>query len=373
MEKLETTDTEMIIPNTGLSMDLLDVNMEDLPSFKPQYTGPTPSSEEVDPDNLFTEDAPAPEIVGNEEIKPAGTPSETGSPSTISSILTALKEDGVLPDIDDKKISLAKTPEDFAAIIQDQVNARFTAEELRIKEALEVGIAPPVVQQYENAVSYLNGLKVDELNVQSDEAMQLRKDLIYQDFLNRGFPQERATREVEKSIAAGTDVEDALSALESNKEFFSTKYNTLLAEQRAAQAAKVAAEQKQKADFAKLTNATTEPFPGLTVDAITRKKILDNATKLVEKGADGTLYTPMQQALLADPIKFSYYQSLFFTLTDGYTNINKLLSGPVASVTKKTTSNIEKVLNSTSNFSDSGNDLFKRDDNSKAFDFKLDI
>lgn len=371
---METTQ-QPTIPSTGLSMDLLDANWNDDSPFSTGNTGDstTEVEEAIDPENLFTEEPPVPESVGIEDNQPAVAPPEPGSPSTISSILTALKDDGVLPDIDDNKIKLAKTAVDFAAIIQDQVNARFTAEELRIKNALEAGLAPPVIQQYENAISYLNTLQSDTLSVESDEALALRKDLIYQDFINRGFNHDRALREVEKSIAAGTDVEDALSALEGNKEFFNTKYTTLLQEKQAEHQAKIVAEQKQKSEFAKLINTTVEPFQGITLDAMTRKKILDNATKVVEKDADGVLYTPMQKALKEDPVKFSYYQSLFFTLTDGYTNINKLIGGPVSAVTKRATSNIEKVLNSQSNFNDSGGDLFKREDNSKAFDFTIDI
>lgn len=372
---METTQQQPTITNTGLSMDLLDANWDNDSLFDTQNTGDdiTPDEDVITPDNLFTEEQPSPEKVGNEDNQPAVAPPEPGSPSTISSILTALKDDGVLPDIDDNKIKLAKTATDFAAIIQDQVNARFTAEELRIKNALDAGLAPPIVQQYEGAISYLNTLQPDTLSVESDEAMALRKDLIYQDFINRGFSPDRAKREVEKSVTAGTDVEDAISALESNKDFFTNKYNSLLAAQQAEHQAKLAAEKKQKEDFAKLINTTVEPFQGITLDAMTRKKILDNATKPVEKDADGNLYTAMQKALREDPIKFSYYQSLFFTLTDGYTNINKLIGGPVTSATRKAASNIEKVLNSQSNFNDSGGDLFKREDNSKAFDFKIDI
>ena len=58
------------------------------------------------------------------------------------------------------------------------------------------------------------------LSDESEKGEKLRKDLIYQDFLNRGYSKERATKEVQKSLNAGTDIEDARESLKSNKEFF---------------------------------------------------------------------------------------------------------------------------------------------------------
>ena len=52
--------------------------------------------------------------------------------------------------------------------------------------------------------------------------------MIFQDFINRGYSKERASREVKKSLDSGTDIEDANEALKSNKEFFKDKYNELI-------------------------------------------------------------------------------------------------------------------------------------------------
>lgn len=45
-----------------------------------------------------------------------------------------------------------------------------------------------------------------------------------QDYLNRGYSQARAEREYNKSVQAGTDIEDAKEALTGNREHFQSKY-----------------------------------------------------------------------------------------------------------------------------------------------------
>jgi hypothetical protein len=46
--------------------------------------------------------------------------------------------------------------------------------------------------------------------------------------LNRGYSQERAIKLTEKFFASGEDIDEAKSALESNKEYFSDKYQKLI-------------------------------------------------------------------------------------------------------------------------------------------------
>ena len=97
-----------------------------------------------------------------------------------------------------------------------------------IDEALNYGIEPTEIKKYENTLNYLNSVDDDSINDESDDGEKLRKNLIYQDFINRGYSKERATREVQKSFNSGTDIEDAMEALKSNKDFFNKKYKDFI-------------------------------------------------------------------------------------------------------------------------------------------------
>ena len=77
-----------------------------------------------------------------------------------------------------------------------------------------------MVKQYENTINYLESIQEDAINDEGKDGENLRKQLIFQDFINRGFSEERANREVTKSFNSGNDIEDAKEALAGNKEFF---------------------------------------------------------------------------------------------------------------------------------------------------------
>lgn len=74
-------------------------------------------------------------------------------------------------------------------------------------------------------MDFLDKISEDQLSEESKEAENLRKQLIYKDFINRGYSEERAKKEVKKSLDTGNEIEDALDALQSNKDFYQESYN----------------------------------------------------------------------------------------------------------------------------------------------------
>lgn len=330
------------------------------------------ADEEIDPNNIF---GTSQEEVGGEdddndihqgqETEDASSDNDDKSGSNspestqfYSTILSSLRDDGILPDIDEDLIKTAKTPEDFATAIEKQVAARLDETQRRIKEALDNGVEPDEINNYEGTINYLNSIKEDDLSSDTEEAKSLRENLIYQDYLNRGFKPERAKKEVDKSITAGTDIEDAKSALESSKEYYMHSYQSLLKEQE--DLAKEAKEQRRKEmeTFSKKILDTEEPLSGVKVDQLTRKKILENATKPIYKDEEGNLMTSIQKYIKENPIDAQYYLNLFYTLTDGFKDINKLVKPKVAKTTKENIRSLESKLRNTNPFRDSGNDLF---------------
>ena len=314
------------------------------------------TTEVVDVDNLFTKE---PESVGsgeeNTEEKEDTTSIEDGtSPKNFySSIAKALKEEGIFPDLEDDNLTNIKDPEDFRDLIDQQIRAGLDERQKRIDEALNVGIEPTEIRKYENTIGFLNNIKEEEISDEGDTGEKLRKDLIYQDFVNRGYSKERAEREVQKSISAGTDIEDAKEALKSNIDYFKERYDTLVKEAKSITEKEEKERQEQAEKLKSSILNDKDVFGDLSVDKSMRQKIYDNIAKPVFKDPNtGEYYTAIQKYEMENRTDFLKNVGLLFTLTNGFKNLDGLVKGKVKKEVKKGLRELEHTLNNTSRTSD---------------------
>ena len=355
---------------TGDEIDVENLFSDDGGEEETQVTPPAPKEkedkenektteeEEINPDDLFDN----PESVGSgkdnqEEEEDTQSEKDKGtSPKTnfYSSIASALKEEGIFPDLDDDTLNGIKTPEDFAEAVEKTVQARLDERQKRIDAALQADVEPDEVRRYEQALANLDAIKEEYITDETEKGERLRKNLIYQDFRNRGYSEARAKREVEKSFNAGTDIEDAKEALESNREYFSNQYQDLIKE---AQEEAKEEQRKIKEEAAQLKKSMLEDkevFTGITLDKTTRQKAFENITKPVFKTEDGEYLTAIQKYEMDNPVEFRKYLSVLFTMTDGFKNIDGLIKGKVKKEVKQSLRELEHKLSSTARNS-SGN------------------
>ena len=316
------------------------------------------TTEVVDVDTLFTEE---PESVGsgkedNKEKEGTESDKDKGtSPKNnfYSSIAKALKEEGIFPDLDDETADKIKAPEDFAEAVEKQIQARFDERQKRIDEALNAGIEPSEIKRYENTLSYLNSLQDNAISDETDKGEKLRQQLIFQDFINRGYSKERAQREVQKSFNSGTDIEDAKEALASNKEFFQNEYDNLVKEAQEEEKREAQERKEQAEKLKKSILEDTKVFGDIQVDKATRQKVFDNISKPVYKDPEtGELFTAIQKYEMENRTEFLKNVGLLFTLTDGFKNLDGLVKGKVRKEVKKGLRELEHTLNNTSRTSD---------------------
>jgi hypothetical protein len=335
---------------------------------------------EVDPESLFDES----ESVGSEKVDTKGKEStsskETGaSPKTnfYSSIASALKEEGILSDLDDETLSKIESPEDFAEAMEAQLKAQLDERQKRVDEALQVGIEPDEIRKYEGTISYLNTITEDAIIDESAEGEKLRKQLIFQDFLNRGFSKERAQREAQKSISSGSDVEDAKEALASNKEYFKQEYDNIIAEAREAEEAEKARLKKEAADLKKAILEDKEVFEGLELDKTTREKVYNSISKPVYRDPEtGEYLTAVQKYERDNRPDFLKKLGVLFTLTDGFTNLDKLVKPAAKKQVRKSLRELEHTINTTRRNTDGSLNFMSGvsdDSESKVSDYDIDV
>lgn len=307
---------------------------------------------EVNVDSLFTE----PESVGSGDIEEKeDTDPDKGStsPKFYSSIAKAFAEEGIFPDLDEDTISKVKTPEDLRELIDKQIKAGLDERQKRVDEALGVGVEPDTIRQYEGALNYLDSLTNDAITAETDEGEKLRKQLIYQDFINRGYSKERASREVQKSLNGGTDVDDAKEALKSNKEYFKSKYDEVIEDAKEEEEAEVAKRKEQAAQLKTSILTDKKVFGEIEVDKTTRQRIYDNIAKPVYKDPEtGEMLTAIQKYEMEHRIEFLKNLGLIFTLTDGFKTLDGLVKGKVRKEVKRGFRELENTLNNTARTSD---------------------
>lgn len=295
------------------------------------------------------EDDDTPESVGDGKDKEGSevqTPKSSSSHNNFSSIASTLKELGTFEDLSDEDILSIKDAQGLIDAIEKQVRNSFDERQKRIDDALNGGISPSVIHQYENVINNLEAISEEHVKNEDDNGVQLRKNLIYQDYLNRGYSKERAEKEVNKSFNAGTDIEDAMDALESNKQFYISQYNNLVSENNSKIEAEKQARTKQ-AEVLKTSILDDEnTFKDLAVDKNTRKKIYESITKPIYRDPETKQqYTAIQKYALDNPADFQKYLGLVFTLTNGFKDFQGLVKGPAKKAVKDKVKQLEETIN----------------------------
>lgn len=296
-----------------------------------------------------------PEIVGkgenkvNEEDEDAGSDDGGSSPNVFySSIASALKNDGIFSDLDDKSIQDIKGPDDFAELFEKELQSRLDDRQRRIDEALRNGVPSTAVRQYESTIQYLDSISDDDLKAEGDEGDALRKQLIYNDFIMRGYTEDRAKREVEKSFKSTSDIEDAEDALAGLKAHYKQEYQGIQDEAKRAQAARVAQQKKTSDDFKKMVLDSDVVLGDQKLDTKTRQKVFDAVTKPIYKDESGRLLTAVQKYQQDNPLEFLKQLGLWYVLTDGGKNIEGFTRGKVRSEKHKAMRELERKITATS-------------------------
>lgn len=345
---MEVLDSENIFTDEEIGKILGDLD-NDTDDSGDQVKEETQEDEEEvveDLDEVFSPKA-SPKSVDDQNNPPApgsGSPTPT---NLFKSIAAALREEGVFPDTEDDDVNSVTDAQSFRALIDKQIQAGLDERQRRVSEALNYGVQPTEVQTYENALSYLEQINEETLSARDEQGDDIRRRLIYQDLINRGYSQEKAVKEVKKSIDAGTEIEDAKDAYAANKQFFQSRYNALIegAKQQRKQAEEY--QNSRLKDFEKSLLEDKKAFGTVDLDQTTRRRVLDALTKPTKKDDNGNYYTEVQWAQHQDPDKFSRNIGLLYVLTDGFKNVEKLIDKQVKQRTAKGLAELERVINDT--------------------------
>lgn len=316
------------------------------------------NTEDLTLDDLFGDDNP--ESVGDDEDNKGskGNPDsskaeENTSPDSIySSIAEALMDEGFFSDLTDE-VKECKSAADLMELFKKHNQSLLDDEQKRISQALNDGVQPSAISSMERTIKYLNSITKENIKDESDEGIKIRQQLIYNDYINKGFSQQRASDLVKRAFDSGTDIEDAIEALTSNKEHYKSKYDALLSEARAAKQREIDELNARKANLKKSILEESKAFGELEVDKKTRQRVFEVLTKPYYKDKEtGEYMSEIDKYEMEHPDDFDKYMAYFYVLTDGFTSLGNLTKSVERKVTKAGLKKLEQVVNSTQRNSD---------------------
>ena len=305
------------------------------------------TTEVVDVDTLFTD---KPESVGSEDNKEQeDTSSKEGtSPNFYSSIAKTFAEDGVFQDLNDEALSKVNDAESFIDLMEKQIQSKLDEKQRRIDEALNAGIEPTQVQKFESNMKVLNSITDEAISEEGEKGENLRKNIIYEDYIQKGFSKERAIKAVERSITAGTDIEDAKEALQSCKDQVAKAYNDAIKEAKGEKANEEKELREQAEALKKSILSDKKPFGDLELDKNTRQRVFDAISKPVFTDPEtGDKLTAIQKFEADNHNDFMKYVGLTYVLTDGFKSLDGLVKGKVKKEIGKGLKELEHTLNNT--------------------------
>ena len=312
------------------------------------------TTEVVDPEDLFGGEEP--ESVGSgkkdkegkEDTATDEDPDGTSPDNFYSSIANALAVDGIFPNLDEEAVKKAVDAETFSELIEAEITARLDEKQQRVAKALENGVEPTDIKKYEGTLNYINSITDANIAEESEKGEQLRYNLIYQDFLNKGMTPEKAKKYTDRTVDAGTDVEDAKEALTSNKEFFTNAYNKLLQDAQQQADEEKAAKVKQAKELETSLLKDKQLMGDLELDNNVRKKAFETISKPVYRDPEtGDYMTALQKYESEHRADFLKYTGLIFTMTNGFKDFDSFVKGKVKKEMKKGLRDLEQTLNNT--------------------------
>lgn len=305
-------------------------------------------SESVATQSKDNDQVQAGKTVDGEGSSDSSSPKLNETEQLYSNLAAEFKAKGVLPGLDDT--TSIKSLKDIEDAIAKQVESQLSDRQKLIEDAQKSG-AP--ISEVANKVNTIDRLKsVTPEFLKDEKNIEFRRTAIAQDFIEKGYGEDRAKALAQRSIDAGTDIEDAEFAVasiitseeESLQGIIDTAKNN---------------EQKALDDIKNYIATTPEVIPNIALTDSQKDELYNQIT--TDLGNRDNAFVQYQKE---NPISSRIKMEAIFFLTDGLKDFS--VFGNKAET--KITNNIENLLRG-ANFTKEGTvDTSSQDDNSN---FKL--
>ena len=301
---------------------------------------------------------------GKSANKDTDSNSSTLSPKFFSSLVQALKEGGILEDVEDKDI---KSQEDFFSVLEESIKAREFADlddnQKQYLEALRSGIPHEEIVAHQRNIEAYNSITDDVISEESTDGEDLRRTIIMNNFIGKGFNEAKAKKLTDKIFDSGEDIDEAKEALNELKTIEKQQFEADKQAKAAQKAAQAKAEKESIDKLNKIVKDTNEIIPGMKIPQALKNNIIKGLTQPVAYTEDHRPLDIISKYLYDNPIEGRVKIAYLLSVTDGMKKMNVLEN-------KKAKSNAFKELENALKAGDTGGVVgFNDDDSEEKFDF----
>jgi len=312
-------------------------------------------------DNDAIAEGEDPEIVGEGS---AEEEDEQTSPQLYSTLATTLVEQGVLTSVDESSLKDVENIDQFVDLMKEQIKAQELADlsdtQKEILKGVREGASTDTVSQFKNAMSQLDNIS-DEM-IEKDVAVQ--QDLIYQDYLSKGFTKEKAAKMVDRSTKLELLAEDAKDAHTNLKAVVTSRFEASKTEDAAA-LDKADAQASKQADELKSTILDSKQIMDMDVPENTRKEVYAEMMKHVSVNPETN---KPENALMKyqreNPTEFSQKLYFLWKASNGFTNLDYFGNKKASNNIK----NLERAIKQSTHVSGGGDPSYSDDINASLLD-----
>lgn len=255
------------------------------------------------------------------------------SPNLFSSVATVLQEQGLLPSLDIAENKI-ESVEDLANAMKAEAEslAKSTIVEKLGEEGYEYiskGISVDEYNAYKTTADALNTITEDSLS----EDIELSKKVIYQDYINSGISEAKASKLIDRLSDLGDDsiLEDARESLINVKNFNKAELDQQAAEIEAQNALIEKQQQEVEKQLKKSVYDTKELIKGQSINKVFQDKVYNSMTKIVSKSPDGNPENALMKQRREDPVDFDTKLYYVYELTKGFKDFSKFTASAKSS------------------------------------------
>lgn len=290
---------------------------------------------------------------------------EETSPQLYQMLAKVLREKGVLSSVEESLLKDVKDVDGIVSAIKGQIKAEeyrdLSETQKTILKDMREGVSEDTAGQFKTAMDRLE--KIDDTKIAEDK--QVRFDLIYQDFIAKGYERDRAIKLANRSFALKEDEADAKEAKTSLIKAVNERYErTKQAEIQAAKDKENEAKADKEALKKKILDSK-EVLTGFEVPEVLRKEVYEDMVKTVSNNPKtGVPENALMKYQRENPLEYNHKLYYLFKVTNGFQDLEYFKN-------KKTTSSVkalENALRQSTHVTGGGNPSFADDGDSHILD-----